>query len=404
MESSAGASFAALEGRGSRVSASDNEGYRVMLPSLPTGRTVVNTVFLHGDVDTRPYRVEDFRDALGHLALLPDVIALGAYQMNHVWAVTFKNAEAVKKILAITEMKVKGRRCLIIDPTNQDVRIKIHWVLYGVTDEEVRVALAPYGKVTNVTRERWRVHGVVDKGSTTRLVTLQLKAGDTVEDLPHQLRIAGEQALVVVPGRAPKCLRCHTTGHVRRECRVPRCGLCRRFGHDESNCVRTYANVAGPGGHEDMSEFVMDEAEAEDVATVDGDNAKRDETPTEADNIERDVEAMQGQDEPGQSKAAATEAAHAPEDEDGMHIQAEEPGKGDVKLKRSDEEGDDEAASKRPRKERKDTAGTRAVNVSEQTTAKEPYVRRSSLHVKPNVNADRKLAATPHSQCKNRGK
>lgn len=404
MESSAGASFAAHEGRGSRVSASDNEGYRVMLPSLPTGRTVFNTVFLHGDVDARPYRVEDFRDALGHLALLPDVIALGAYQMNHVWAVTFRNAEAVKKILAITDMKVKSRRCLVIDPTNQDVRLKIHWVLHGVTEEEVRVALAPYGKVTNVTRERWRVHGVVDKGSTTRLVTLQLKAGDTVEDLPHQLRIAGEQALIVVPGRAPKCLRCHTTGHVRRDCRVPRCGLCRRFGHDETHCVRTYANVAGPGGHEDVSEFVMDEAEAEDVATAGGGKVTSEETPTEANTTKLDAEATQGQDEQGQAKEAVSEAANAPEEEDDMHIQVEEPGKEDVKVKRTDEDGNSEATSKRPRKEEKDTASTSAVNVSEQMTAKEPYVRRSPLHVKPNVNADRKLAATPHSQCKNRGK
>lgn len=70
-------------------------------------------------------------------------------------------------------------------------------MLYNVPDGDVRVALAAYGKVVNVTRERWRVHGVVDKGSTTRWVTVQLKPGVQIDVLPHQLRVAGDNALLV---------------------------------------------------------------------------------------------------------------------------------------------------------------------------------------------------------------
>lgn len=130
------------------------------MPTLPTGRIVLNTLFLHADVKGRPYRVEDFRDALAQHGVLPEVISLGAYQINHVWAVTFMNADANRKMLAASEMVVKGRPCVVIDPQNQEVKLKLHWLLYGVADEDIRAASSPYGSVSEVTRERWRVAGV----------------------------------------------------------------------------------------------------------------------------------------------------------------------------------------------------------------------------------------------------
>ncbi|XP_072143642.1 uncharacterized protein [Dermacentor andersoni] len=275
MTGSVGAASAASSGRGNRAMEMEND-YQVVLPSLPTGRLVLNTVFLHADIRARPYRVEDFRDALARQSLLSDVIALGAYRMSHVWAITLKDADAVKKIAGVGELRVKERRCLVIDPANQDVRLKLHWLLHTVPDEDVRAALAPYGKVSEVARERWRVHGVSEKGSTSRMVTLKLKAGVKLDDLPHQLNVGGELALVVVPGRPPLCLRCRGTGHIRRECKVPRCGACRRFGHEDGECPRTYASIAGPGTSEDASEHLMDEADAEEAARTTGKTETKD--------------------------------------------------------------------------------------------------------------------------------
>ncbi|XP_072144995.1 uncharacterized protein [Dermacentor andersoni] len=269
---SVGAALAVANGRGNRNTVFEDEDYQVILPHLPTGRIVLNTVFLHADVRGRPYKVEDFRDALARLELLPEVVALGAYQMNHVWAVMRKTTEATRKLLAIRSLIVKERRCIVVDPTNQGGRMKLHWMLPNVSDDDIRQALAPYGTVTDAAKERWRVQGILDKGSTTRSVTLQLKAGTTVDDISHQLRIAGELVLAVIPGRAPLCLRCHTTGHIRRDCRVPRCEVCRRFGHERSQCVKTYAVVAGPARREEVSEHLMDEAEVEDISPVKRDN------------------------------------------------------------------------------------------------------------------------------------
>ncbi|KAG0444543.1 hypothetical protein HPB47_013677 [Ixodes persulcatus] len=144
MTGSAGAAIAALSGRSDRNDSAPSE-YQIILPPLPTGPTVLNTVFLHADVRGRPYRVEDFRDTLSCLALLPEVLTLGAYQMNNVWAVTFRSPEGKRKIIAAGDLVVKGRRCVVMDPVNRDVRVKIHWLLHYAPDDEVRVALAPYG-------------------------------------------------------------------------------------------------------------------------------------------------------------------------------------------------------------------------------------------------------------------
>ncbi|XP_070387862.1 uncharacterized protein [Dermacentor albipictus] len=276
-----GAVSAARVGRGIRCTEKPAEDYQVVLPHLPTGASVLNTVFLHADVKARPYRVEHVRDSLARLSLLPEVVALGAYQMNHLWAVTFKDEEGKRKILEAEAFNVKDHRCMVIDPRDRGVRLKLYWLLHGVPDEDVRVALAPFGKVTEISRDKWKVKGCIDKGSTTRSVTLKLNVGLTVDDLPHQLRVAEDMALVFVPGRAPLCLRCRGIGHIRRECRVPRCGVCRRFGHDDSQCVRSYASVTGPLQRDVVSEHMMDAADAEEASREDNDVAKTPAVPLE---------------------------------------------------------------------------------------------------------------------------
>ncbi|KAG0434040.1 hypothetical protein HPB47_019389 [Ixodes persulcatus] len=201
-----------------------------------------------------PYRVEDFRDAVICLASLSEISAVGAYQINHVWAGSnVQERRRQNKVLETPEATVKGRRCIVIDPGHQKVRVKLHWLLFSVTDGDVREAQ--------------------NAGTMTRTAVLWLKAGVTCDDIPHQLRVGGELALVVVPGRAPLCLRCQQTGYIRKECRVPRCNVCRRFGHEGAHCVRTYAAAAVPVGGLEKSELLMDKDDAEEAAA--GSTVKR---------------------------------------------------------------------------------------------------------------------------------
>nr|XP_050052490.2 uncharacterized protein LOC126548394 [Dermacentor andersoni] len=391
MTGSVGAASAAFSGRGNRTM--EQEGtYQVVLPGLPTGRYVLNTVFLHADITARPYRIEDFRDALAQHSLLPDVIALGAYRMSHVWAITFKDADAVKKLSSIGELRVKNRRCLVIDPANQDVRLKLHWLLHNVPDEDVRVAFAPYGKVTEVGRERWRVQGMTEKGSTTRLVTLKLKAGVKLDDLPHQLSVGGDLALVVVPGRPPLCLRCRGTGHIRKECRVPRCGICRRYGHEEDQCTRTYASIAGPGTSEDSAVMLMDETDAEEAARAGG-QPQRDTQPSFTTLVKQKAG-------PSRATDGSVQAQHKPEQDDVDKVNeaakaavAEEsnletPG---FDTMETNLEAASTMAGKRPHEESVDVK-LQPGGGGDEPPPKTGGVRRSSLKPRPNLPADTRKA------------
>lgn len=395
--SSIGAASAAQQGRGIRLTETSSQDYQLVLPQLPSGTTVCNTVFLHGDLKARPYRVEHFRDALDRYKLMTEVVALGAYQMNHVWAITFKDDVGKRKLLSAKAFSVKEHRCVAIDPCNQDIRMKLYWLLHTTPDEDVRAALAPFGTVTEISRERWRVPGCGDKGSHTRLVSLRLKAGMTMEDIPHQLRVSEDHALVIVPGRPPLCLRCRGTGHIRRECRVPRCGLCRRFGHDETQCVRSYANVTGPGRSDAIDEHLMDQADAEETAGGGGDPQGKQEKPvvsasdkcqpTKGSSEGRDSEA---QGEPAAENAMVYESADNAVDTEGVLRQGNPGAAG---LNESCEKNDQAiAGSKRPR-EVTDVDGTLEQDdggSNEGPPSKATVFRRSTLKPRPNVPTDRR--------------
>lgn len=203
--------------------------------------------------------------------------------MNHVWLFTFQSPDVPRKLLEARELQVKGKKCLVVDPNDGEVRLKLHWLPFHVSDDLVRRALEPYGKVSEVTRDTWRTEGFAGVQSTTRFVKMTLKNGITKDTLPHQLRVQGGNVLVLVPGRAPLCLRCKRTGHIRRDCRVPRCDECNRVGHEKENCARTYAAVTEVAVAGDFDEHAMDEEEAEAAAasTTPGGSAAVVSTPSE---------------------------------------------------------------------------------------------------------------------------
>lgn len=265
MTSSQGAVSAAVSGRG----LSDVEGsadYKIILPPLPNGYIAKNSVFLHCDVRNRPYRIQDFREELLRLKVLPELASAGAHQMNHVWMLRMHTLAAKQRLLDAKELRVKGGRCLVLDPANTEVKLRLHWVPYDVSSCQVRRELERYGKVSDVSREHFRERGFEGVETNTRVVQMTLRDGVTVDDIPHEIRLEGCKVLVLVPGRAPLCLRCRRKGHIRRDCHVPRCTECHRFGHESADCVRTYATMAQERVDNDTSDLQMDEAEAEDAA------------------------------------------------------------------------------------------------------------------------------------------
>lgn len=221
---------------------SRDEGYKMILPTIPSGTVALNTIFLHADPSGRPYNIGHFGEALQAIVTRSEVTSIGPFLYNHLWALTFDNPSARDKLLSLGEIPVKGKKCLIIDPHKKELRVKMHWLPQHVPDEAVVAALERFGSVTDIVREKWKDTFFEGAETTTRQIVLTLKKGVTAENLPHQMFICGCQALVAVPGRPPLCLRCKAIGHIRRQCHTPWCKKCRRFGHEEDECVITYAS------------------------------------------------------------------------------------------------------------------------------------------------------------------
>ncbi|KAH6936874.1 hypothetical protein HPB50_023816 [Hyalomma asiaticum] len=252
-----------------------------VLGILPSGETMKDCLFLYCDVAGRPYHLEDFRDPLQELGVLKDVTGIGPFQMTHVWLVKLRTREVKEVLLNAGGIEVKGRFCAVIDPVQQDITLKVHCVPFHVTGEALKKAFDHYGEVKEVRQDEWKVRGFEQAESTTRIVRMTLREDLTPDALPHLFRIFGGSVLVVVPGRAPICVRCRRKGHIRRDCRVPRCAQCREFSHELKDCVRTYARVTDSRQHEEEGlELMEEEVNVKVTASVE----------TQAEQVARDAE------------------------------------------------------------------------------------------------------------------
>ncbi|KAM7301592.1 hypothetical protein ISCGN_017111 [Ixodes scapularis] len=267
MSGSQGAAATVRLSRGSSLSATAEE-YKIILPPLPTGYLAKNAVFLHCDMRYRPYRIQDFKEELEGPNILQELASAGAHQMNRARMLRLHSLSGKQRLVDTKELRNKGGRCLVFDPANTEVKVKLHWVPYDVPNYQVRQELERFGKVTDISRDNFREKRFENVESNTGLVQVTLNEGTTVE-IPHGLRIKGCKVLVIVPGRAPLCLRCRLIGHIRRNCRVPGCNECDRYGHDSESCAKTYAFIARERRHEDVDDLIMDEVEAEDTAASD---------------------------------------------------------------------------------------------------------------------------------------
>ncbi|KAH8023988.1 hypothetical protein HPB51_020721 [Rhipicephalus microplus] len=134
--------------------------------------------------------------------------------MSHVWFSNMKTEQAKTTLTDAGVPKVKDRECLVINPTRQEVKIKLQWLAFDVTKDAIRRAFYENGNVKEVTDDRWRVEDFEGVESTTCVIRMQLRAGVSVDQLTHQVRIGSSTALVVVPGRPPLCLRCRSKVHM----------------------------------------------------------------------------------------------------------------------------------------------------------------------------------------------
>ncbi|KAG0437857.1 hypothetical protein HPB47_017253 [Ixodes persulcatus] len=141
-------------------------------------QNALNTVILHGDPSVRLYRIEDFGDALKGVLNMEEIAGLGPLQFN---------PRGIKDFLvARSELVVKGKRCLVIDPSVRVLTVKVHWVPIPTPDEVVKQLLTPFGRVKRVKREMWRREVFGNLETITRNLSMILGDGIGPDKLPHQ--------------------------------------------------------------------------------------------------------------------------------------------------------------------------------------------------------------------------
>ncbi|CAN7988412.1 unnamed protein product, partial [Ixodes hexagonus] len=96
---------------------------------------------------------EDFRQELKRCAVLADIVSLGGFQMNHIWIATLRTPEAKQRLVDCKELKVKQLRCLVIDPSSTEVRLRLHWVPYQKQRRPARPVTAALVPTSNVENE-----------------------------------------------------------------------------------------------------------------------------------------------------------------------------------------------------------------------------------------------------------
>lgn len=160
--------------------------------------------------------------------------AVGPTANRNLFQLTFNTVDAAKKFLDAGDFIVKNRTAKVSMVTKSKFRIRVHWVPHFVPMSVIVNSLerSECLKVQHAHNEKSRVKGFEHVFTWVRSFTV---TADFVDDIPSFISWSFEEmvgrALVTAEDKPPVCLRCHKTGHVRKNCDESYCNLCRSFGH-----------------------------------------------------------------------------------------------------------------------------------------------------------------------------
>lgn len=122
-------------------------------------------------------------------------------------------------------------------------RIRVAFLPYAVSNDELVRVLKNYGQVLQVTDEVYANKSFCIK-TGTRLVEM-----DMVKPVPNIITVCGFSVPVTYRGVVIQCRRCLREGHVKAECTTPFCDRCKSFGHDGNCCTAPCLKCKAPDHH-----------------------------------------------------------------------------------------------------------------------------------------------------------
>ncbi|KAL3877994.1 hypothetical protein ACJMK2_035635 [Sinanodonta woodiana] len=97
------------------------------------------------------------------------------------------------------------------------VDLRVHWLPLYISDDIIKEVLSPFVKVLDITRDKTVLDKDVVTFNGTRLVKLQTTEFDS-RNIPHIVSLGQCRMLITMKDRAPICLKCRQSGHLRKDC------------------------------------------------------------------------------------------------------------------------------------------------------------------------------------------
>lgn len=192
-----------------------------------------------------PYFLKDFKEAVSQHVDFKHVEGITSLQQKHRWILTIDSVEVRNILINIGEMEISGNKCIIKPVIDEFVEGKIHWLPIEVPDSVIKQFLNNYCSDIIISKDKCTEPGFENLLSGKRSIRMKLKKGITIDRIPHLINLCNFNCLIVLKNRAPLCLRCKETGHIKMKCTAPFCSTCKSFKHDASKCSGpTYASKA----------------------------------------------------------------------------------------------------------------------------------------------------------------
>ncbi|GFS58275.1 CCHC-type domain-containing protein, partial [Trichonephila inaurata madagascariensis] len=147
-----------------------------------------------------------------------NLVCIGRLNFPNEWQMQLRSKEIREKLIRWGKTKIKNRSCWIYPLGTSEIRGFIHWLPNTVPNQKLKDFLSRFGEVLFVENQKQSLwNGKVL--SDSRYYALYLRAGQSMDDLPHFHTFDDFLSLITVRGRNPACFHCKEIGHRKNECK-----------------------------------------------------------------------------------------------------------------------------------------------------------------------------------------
>ncbi|KAK3720462.1 hypothetical protein QZH41_001203 [Actinostola sp. cb2023] len=161
--------------------------------------------------------------------------------------VTFASQTYVEKILDLGTLTINGFPVVVSSVDARRRYVKIYFLPYEVSNQQLQAALSEYGHVYHVRRDS--IYDFKEIESGVRTVTMTVN-----KDVPSFLKVMGCEVKIFYRGQRQTCRKCGSEFHFAKDCPNTRCFRCHGLGHVSRECdMLERCERCGEEGHTSWS-------------------------------------------------------------------------------------------------------------------------------------------------------